>query len=84
MGNVVVLKILYHTASYLKDNLNDINPCKVMIYKGLSRILNLTIQNKMYKVILQKRTANRIFEITYIFIGTDAVPYRFILTSIYP
>ena len=37
----------------VKDTLKDTNHCEVIFYKGLSRILNITMHNKIYKVIMQ-------------------------------
>ena len=42
-------EVLYDTISFIKGTLNDINHCEVIIFGGLSRILNISIHMKIYK-----------------------------------
>ena len=72
LHKILILSPAYSTVSILKGALNDTNHCVVIIYQRLSRILNMTIHNKMYKVILQYHT-----------IGRDTA-YHFIPWGIHP
>ena len=42
----------------------------------MSRILNMTIRDRIYKIKMQLGTINRAIEKLYCFIGTDTVPLR--------
>ena len=44
----------------------------------------MTFHNKIYKVILHLSTVNSTVKIFHRFIGTDIVPYSFILRGIHP
>ena len=44
-------KVPYHTISFLKGTLNDTNHCEVIIYKRLSRILNMAIHHMLVLVL---------------------------------
>ena len=80
--------------------LNDTNHCEVIIYWGLTKILNMTIHDKIYKVKMQKYTINGTvpfywyqfhiilckkvpLTVLYHFIGTNTVPYHFILIGVH-
>ena len=67
------IKVWYRSFSFLKDTLNITNHCKVIIYCGLYRILNMNIHNKIYIVIMQKSTVYSTVKIPNNFFGTYTI-----------
>ena len=59
--------------SLLKGTLNNTNDCEALIYQGLSRILNATIHDKIYAVIMRLSTVT----------CTIRIPYHFIVAITY-
>ena len=78
-GLVSLQKVPYHTVSFHKVTLNDTNHFDVIIYKGVSMILKLTILVKIYRVIMQLST----IKVPYCFIDTDTVLYCLVFRGIH-
>ena len=81
---ISVQKISYCAILFLTGTLDDTNHCEVIIHWGFSRILNMTIHNKIDVVIMQLSTVNHTVELPNRFIGTDTVLYHFALRCIHP